>query len=277
MKDVLRFTILGCGSSPGVPRIHGDWGACDPQEPRNRRTRCSLLVERISKNGKTTVVVDTSPDFREQMLKANVEALDAVLYTHPHADHVHGIDDLRGFALAQRQRIEIYADRQTQERLDQGFGYCFKQPEGSMYPPILNSNMLKAGSAVMIAGKGGNIHALPVLQIHGPIASLGFRFSSSADFSAHGLCYSPDASDIPAESYSSLQNLDCWIIDALQYKPHVSHFSLSEALEWIEKIKPAHSILTHMHIPLDYQTLKKDLPENVEPAYDGMIVEFECD
>lgn len=178
MTDMMRFTVLGCGSSPGVPRIHGDWGDCDPDEPKNRRLRCSLLVERISDQGTTTVVVDTSPDFRQQMLNANVKSLDAILYTHPHADHVHGIDDLRGFALAQRERITIYADKQTQERLDQGFGYCFQQPEGSMYPPILNAHELFAGRPVMITGKGGNIHALPVFQVHGPIHSLGFRFSA---------------------------------------------------------------------------------------------------
>lgn len=274
MTDTLRFTILGCGSSPGVPRIHGDWGDCDPNEPKNRRLRCSMLIQRISKEGVTSVVVDTSPDFRQQMLNANVTSLDAVLYTHAHADHVHGIDDLRGFALAQRERITIYADAATQARLDEGFGYCFKQPEGSIYPPILNAFELIAGRPIVISGKGGDIHALPVLQVHGPIFSNGFRFSSDGNFGNGGLCYSPDISDIPAESVSALQNLDYWILDALQYKPHISHFSVSESLEWIGKLKPNTVILTHMHIPLDYNKLNSELPDNVMPAYDGLTIEL---
>ena len=274
MSGLMRFTVLGCGSSPGVPRIHGDWGACDPNEPKNRRLRCSLLIQRISGSGTTSVVVDTSPDFRQQMLNANVQSIDAVLYTHPHADHIHGIDDLRGFALAQRERIGIYADENTQHRLHQGFDYCFRQPKDSMYPPILNAQELHAGRPVMITGKGGNIHALPVLQVHGPIHSLGYRFSVDGDFSSGGLCYSPDISDIPGESIDHLQSLDFWIVDALQYKPHISHFSVTEALEWVDILKPAHTVLTHMHIPLDYRTLEAELPEGVVPGFDGMVIEL---
>lgn len=272
--DRLRFTILGCGSSPGVPRIHGDWGDCDPNEPKNRRLRCSLLVERISDKGTTRIVVDTSPDFREQMLAAKVPGVDGVLYTHPHADHVHGIDDLRGFALAQRERIKVYADEYTMQRLHEGFGYCLKQPEGSMYPPILDAHEISAEKPVEIQGEGGSVHALPILQVHGSINSLGFRFSLDENFETGGLCYSSDVSDIPDKSIPLLENLDCWIVDALQYKPHVSHFSVSESLEWIERLKPAKSVLTHMHIPLDYQKLKSELPETIEPAYDGMVLEI---
>ncbi len=274
MSETLRFTILGCGSSPGTPRIHGDWGACDPSESKNRRLRCSLLVQRISGGETTSVVIDTSPDFRQQMLNSGAKSLDGVLYTHPHADHVHGIDDLRGFALAQRERITVYADKQTQARLDQGFGYCFQQPEGSMYPPILNAYELIAGRPVLIMGKGGTIHALPVLQTHGPIHSLGFRFSADGNFDNGGLCYSPDISDIPVESVEVMQNLDCWVVDALQYKPHISHFSVSESLEWVIRLKPKHTVLTHMHIPLDYQTLKDELPDAVEPGFDGLVIEI---
>ncbi len=273
--DKLRFTILGCGSSPGVPRIHGDWGACDPSEPKNKRLRCSLLVERFSDNGITRIVVDTSPDFRQQMLATKVPRLDGVLYTHPHADHVHGIDDLRGFALAQREQIKIYADDYTMERLYEGFGYCLKQLEGSMYPPILDPHVIKVGEAIEIQGEGGSIYALPILQVHGPINSLAFRFSTSEYFETGGLCYSPDVSEIPENSVSALQNLDIWIVDALQYKPHVSHFSVSESLEWVERLKPNHAIFTHMHIPLDYKALSAELPDSVEPAYDGMILELD--
>ena len=272
MTDKLRFTMLGCGSSPGTPRIHGDWGACDPKEPKNTRLRCSLLVERISAKGVTRLVVDTSPDFRQQMLAASVPRLDGVLYTHPHADHVHGIDDLRGYALAQREMINVHADSQTLKRLREGFGYCFEQVNGSMYPPILQANEIVAGTPVEIEGEGGPIQALPVLQVHGPIHSLGFRFGK--DLSSGGLCYSPDASDIPEESIPLLQDLDCWIIDALQHKPHISHFSVSETLEWITRLKPQRSILTHMHIPLDYNALRKELPPGVEPGYDGLQIEL---
>ncbi|MEM7069668.1 MAG: MBL fold metallo-hydrolase [Pseudomonadota bacterium] len=272
MSDILQYTILGCGSSPGVPRIHGDWGACDPANPKNRRLRCSLLVERIGPAGKTVVVVDTSPDFRQQMLNENVTHLDGVLYTHPHADHVHGIDDLRGFALAQRERINTYADKNTQMRLVEGFGYCFVQLEGSMYPPILQANEVTVSQPGEIVGKGGSIHFLPILQDHGPIKSLGFRFSMNGQFDKGGLCYSPDVSDIPKSSINSLKALECWIVDALQFKPHISHFSVSEALEWVEKLKPGRAVLTHMHIPLDYNELCDQLPEGVAPAYDGMRI-----
>ncbi len=273
MSEPLRFTILGCGSSPGVPRINGDWGDCDPKEPKNRRLRCSLLVERKSETGATTVVIDTGPDFRQQMLNANVQNIDAVLYTHSHADHVHGIDDLRGYALANRRRVTIYADALTQERLDEGFGYCFTQPKGSMYPPILNAYEMEAFKPIIVSGEGGDIHALPILQVHGPIPSLGFRFSTCGDFSNGGLCYSPDVSDIPDVSIPHLKNLELWVLDALQYKEHSSHFSVAESLEWISSMKPKKAILTHMHIPLDYTVLKSVLPQHIEPAYDGMTIE----
>ncbi len=138
----MRFTILGCGSSPGVPRIGGHWGACDPENPKNRRRRCSLLAQRVSDAGVTSVIVDTSPDLREQALAAGLESIDGVLYTHPHADHLHGIDDLRGFVINMRRRVDIYADDQTMARLRQGFGYCFETPTGSEYPPILNGHAI---------------------------------------------------------------------------------------------------------------------------------------
>ncbi len=272
MSDILRYTILGCGSSPGTPRITGDWGACDPGEPKNRRLRCSLLVQRISKKGTTSVVVDTSPDFRHQMIRAGVSGLDGVLYSHAHADHIHGIDDLRGYALAQRRRINVYADKPTMARLYEGFGYCFKTPKGSMYPPILEPLELVADETITISGEGGDIVTLPVLQTHGDIHSIGFRFGNLKN---GGLAYSPDISGIPEISIAALENLDCWIVDALQYKPHPSHFSVSEALEVIDRLKPQRALLTHMHIPLDYNVLKSELPKGVEPAHDGLVIEGE--
>jgi phosphoribosyl 1,2-cyclic phosphate phosphodiesterase len=270
----LRFTILGCGSSPGVPRINGDWGACDPNEPRNRRLRCSLLVERVGPMGVTTVVIDTGPDFRQQMLSANVRHIDAVLYTHAHADHIHGIDDLRSYAQIGRSRIRTYADAPTRERLISAFGYCYETPPGSVYPPILEMAGLEAGRRIVVDGQGGPLDILPIAQIHGPIASLGFRFGGDLDGLCGGLAYSPDISDLSPESEALLRDLDCWIVDALMYRQHLSHFSVGDALAWIGKLKPGRAVLTHMHTPLDYGTLKNDLPAHVEPAHDGMVLEM---
>ncbi|MGH6924087.1 MAG: MBL fold metallo-hydrolase, partial [Propylenella sp.] len=167
MDGRLRFTILGCGSSPGVPRLGGHWGACDPANPRNRRRRCSLLVQRIANGGTTNVLVDTAPDLREQALDAGFGTLDGVLYTHSHADHIHGIDDLRGFAINMQRRVDIYADDATMARLKEAFGYCFDTPPGSEYPPIVNARPIAANVEVTVAGRGGPIAAMPIVQQHG--------------------------------------------------------------------------------------------------------------
>ena len=274
MSDILRFTILGCGSSPGVPRIGGDWGNCDPDNPKNRRLRSSFAVQRISETGTTTVVVDTGPDFRQQMLNAEIKCLDGVLYTHAHADHIHGIDDLRGFALIQRERIEVYANQQTVERLHQSFEYCFKSYNPKMYPPILAANVIEPFKAVTIEGEGGAITVLPIAQQHGPIQSIGYRFICG---DGGDVCYSSDISGLELEAKDNLQNLNTWIVDALQYKSHISHFSLDEALEQIENLKPKRAILTHMHIPMDYDSVQNETPQHVQPAYDGLNFEIELD
>lgn len=267
MSGFLRFRILGCGASPGVPRIGGDWGSCDPANPRNRRRRCSLLVQRISAaGGFTSVLVDTSPDLREQALDAGLGTLDGVLYTHPHADHLHGIDDLRGFVMNMRHRVDVYADAATMERLRAGFGYCFETPRGSEYPPICNGHVIAPGVAVTIGGKGGPIEALPIAQQHGRITALAFRFG--------GLAYSPDVSDLGEEAEMYLAGLDVWIVNALRERPHPNHLSLAQALGWIERLKPKRAILTHMHVDLDYEVLRRSLPAGVEPAYDGLVVEL---
>jgi len=267
MGDRLRFTLLGCGSSPGTPRITGDWGNCDPADPRNRRTRAAALVEKIAGHGGITrVVIDTGPDFREQMLAAGIRRLDAALYTHAHADHIHGIDDLRGYVLEQRRLMDVYADGPTMQRLKEGFGYCFETPPGSSYPPILRPRVFEHGTTVKIEGEGGTLSFVPLPQIHGDIISLGFRIG--------GLAYCPDVSDFPEPTVGKLDDLDVLIIDALQYRPHPSHLSLSQALEWIDRIKPAMAYLTHMHIPLDYETVQRETPENVAPGYDGLVIEI---
>ncbi|SER31435.1 phosphoribosyl 1,2-cyclic phosphate phosphodiesterase [Faunimonas pinastri] len=269
MSHSLKVTVLGCGSSPGVPRIGGDWGACDPENPKNRRRRCSILVQRGEAGATTDVLVDTSPDLREQSISASLARIDGVLYTHPHADHIHGIDDLRGFVLNMRQRVDIHANDLTMERLVEGFGYCFETPPGSDYPPILNAHRLVAGEPVSVVGPGGSVTALPIEQQHGRIKSLAFRFGRFG--------YSSDVSDLDERAAAELQGLDVWIVDALRYKPHPSHFSVDEALSWAERLKPKRTILTHMHVDLDYETLRRSLPEGVEPAYDGMSFDVEVD
>jgi phosphoribosyl 1,2-cyclic phosphate phosphodiesterase len=261
----LRFTILGCGSSGGVPRLGTGWGACDPNNPKNRRRRCSLLVERTGPGGVTRVLIDTSPDLREQLVDADIDWLDAVLYTHEHADHTHGIDDLRGFYMRARRRVDVYADDPTSRMLTTRFSYCFVRPAGSEYPPILNMHGLKAGRRLTIDGKGGAIEALPFVQDHGDIQALGFRFGA--------LAYSADLHDLPEASVEALAGVDTWIVDALRYHPHPSHFSVADALSWIARIKPKRAILTNMHTDLDYEVLRASLPPGVEPAHDGMQVE----
>lgn len=264
-STIRRFTILGCGSSPGVPRIGGDWGNCDPANPKNRRLRACLLVEQIGPDGKTVVVVDSGPDFRQQMIAADIEAAEGVIYTHAHADHIHGIDDLRGFVINRRERVNIWADAPTSQHLHEAFGYCFSTPEGSSYPPILQENRIHPGQAFVIDGPGGAIDILPFEQQHGDIISLGFRFGDVA--------YSSDVSGLDDRALPHLQNLDVWIVDALQYRPHRSHFSVGQALEWIDKLEPKRAVLTHMHTPLDYQTVMDETPNHVVPAFDGMTFE----
>jgi phosphoribosyl 1,2-cyclic phosphate phosphodiesterase len=259
-----QVTILGCGSSAGVPRVGTGWGACDPTNPKNRRRRCSILVEKTGGGGTTSVLIDTSPDLREQLLMVGQERLDAVLFTHDHADHTHGIDDLRPLVGLMHRRIPVYADDGTRPVLAQRFGYCFAAPPGSGYPPILELRSLQAGVSVVIDGPGGAIAGVPFRLIHGPSDALGFRFGD--------LAYAPDVNAIPTESTRYLEGLDILIIDALRYTPHPTHFSVSEALEVIERFRPKRAILTNLHTDLDYAQLTGQLPPNVEAAYDGMGV-----
>ncbi|MBF9044384.1 MBL fold metallo-hydrolase [Rhodobacterales bacterium HKCCE4037] len=258
----LRFTILGCGSSGGVPRLGGHWGDCDPDNPKNTRRRCSLLVERVADAGTTTVLIDTSPDLRAQLLGTGTGRLDAVIYTHSHADHVHGLDDLRMIVFNMRARLPVYADGATTNDLLNRFGYAFVQPPGSAYPPILDINGIDGD--VVIDGPGGAITFTPFEVIHGNIDALGFRVGDVA--------YLPDVSDIPEATWPVLEGLDTWILDALRRDPHPSHSHLANSLEWIERAAPRRAVLTNMHIDLDYETVAAETPDHVTPAYDGMCI-----
>lgn len=259
----LTFTILGCGSSMGVPRVALGWGSCDPNNPKNRRRRCSLLVERKNPQGhRTRVLVDCSPDLRNQLLDAEVDWLDGVLITHEHADHTHGIDDLRPLYVHKRRHVDVYLDEPTSRAMHARFGYCFMTPPGSEYPPIAHERRLVPGEPVSIAGQGGAIEALPVLQEHGDIPSLGFRFGNVA--------YSADIKNLPDDSLAAMAGLDVWIVDALRKAAHPSHLNLAEALYWIDRVKPKRAILTNLHTDMDYAALRAELPPHIEPAYDGM-------
>lgn len=264
----MSFTarILGCGSSGGVPRIGNNWGDCDPDNPKNRRSRCSLLLTRSEGEAMTRVLIDTSPDVREQLLRAECGQIDSVLFTHDHADQSHGIDDLRALALIQRARVPIWADTSTRETLTTRFGYCFSARKGSPYPPILDMHAMDVPNPIVVEGAGGTISARPFRVEHGATPTLGFRIGN--------LAYTPDLNNVPDESLEALEGLDCWIVDALRRTPHPTHFSLDEALSWIERVKPKRAVVTNMHIDLDYETLCTELPAHVVPAYDGFEVEI---
>lgn len=261
-----QITILGCGSSGGVPRVGGDWGACDPSNPKNRRRRCSILVERFEGDQRTVVLVDTSPDLREQLLSTGTTRLDGILLTHAHADHVHGIDDVRPLVIKMKRRIPAFMDEPTTNWVQARFDYIFETPPGSQYPPLLDAHPLVPGRMCAVDGPGGAIEALPFRLEHGDIDALGFRFGDVA--------YTPDLNAVPEESLDALRGLDIWIIDALRYTPHPSHLTVAEALGLIRELKPKRAILTNLHTHLDYERLRGEVPPGVEIAYDGMKMSF---
>lgn len=270
MTDQLRLTILGCGSSGGVPRLsadgRGDWGDCDPLNPKNRRRRCSLLVEKIRGDAVTRALIDTSPDMRAQLLDAQIGVLDAVIFTHAHADHVHGLDDLRQVVFNTSRRLPVWADAPTADALLSRFAYAFEQEAGSPYPAILELQPILGPFA--IEGAAGAIDMTPFTVAHGTIDALGFRIGGAA--------YLPDVSAIPPAAWPVLQGLDLWILDALRRKPHPSHAHLAQSLDWIARAAPRRAVLTNMHLEMDYATLQSELPAHITPAYDGMILVLDC-
>lgn len=264
MSGELEFTILGCGSSGGVPRADGNWGACDPNEPKNRRMRCSMLVRRPGgqpPEQQTSLLIDTSPDLVRQTSASGLKRLDGVLMTHDHADQSHGIDDIRAFAIRQRAVIPVWMDAATEASLVRRFGYIFHGEGG--YPAIAMPRKLPPhGDVWRVAGPSGEIEIVTFDQQHGSIRSVGYRFGNVA--------YSSDVDGLPDSALAALQDVDVWIVDALRETPHPSHAHLARTLDWIEALKPRRAILTNLHVDLDYQALKARLPAGVEPAYDGM-------
>ena len=256
----MRVTILGCGTSAGVPRPggkggKGEWGAANPADLRNRRRRCSILVQDRGK----TVLVDTSPDVRSQLLDAEVETIDAVIWTHDHADQVHGIDDLRPYALRQGQ-IESWSDARTHAVLLRRFGYCFQAEGSGFYNPIYQHTVIEGPFTA------AGLPVVPFLQDHGTIPSLGFRFG--------GLGYANDVVALPEESLALLEGVEVLIVDAMRYRPHPTHAHLDRALEWIERLKPRRAFLTNMHVDMDYAEVDRTTPDHVTPCHDGLQIDL---
>lgn len=253
----MRVKILGCGASGGVPLITGEWGVCDPQNPKNRRRRASIAVE----TNDTTVLVDTSPDLREQCLAAGIHKINAVLYTHDHADHTHGIDDLRPFIYTKKTLTPLYGNVETINFLKSRFGYAFPtelaQPE--IYRPFVTAHVIEGPFTV------GDIAVIPFVQGHGYSTSLGYRFEKIA--------YSTDVVTLDEEAFNTLKGIDTWLVDCIAMDPRATHSHLAKTLEWIERVGPRQAYLVHMSHLLDYDTLRTLLPKGVEPAYDGLVVE----
>ena len=258
----LRFTILGCGSSGGVPRLGGHWGNCDPNNVKNFRKRCSLLIQRFENNNVTNVLIDTTPDMRQQLLDAKIGKLDAVIYTHEHADHLHGLDDLRMIVINMQKRLPVFASKQTKNSILERFGYAFKTPKGSPYPPILDMNDLP--ETLEIQGAGGPIKFTSFDVDHGNILVSAIKVND--------VLYTPDISKVRNDT--ELRDLDYWILDSLRYKPHPSHVNLEQALGLIDRYKPRKAILTNLHVDLDYTTLLNETPDNVVPAHDGLQIKL---
>ena len=251
----MKITVLGCGSSGGVPLIGGNWGVCDPQNPKNRRSRVSILVEQ----GDTTLLVDTSPDMRQQLLDCSLKKLDAVLYTHAHADHCHGIDELRSINWLMNKPTDMYADAQTLDALTQRFPYIFDTAKsGGYYKPAIAAHKINGAFSV------GDVSIVPFVQNHGYMNSLGFRFGDFA--------YSTDVHKLDDAAFATLQGVKVWLVDCVRHEPHPTHSHVAQTLQWIKRVRPEQAYLTHMNHTMDYDTLVRELPGGVAPAYDGMVI-----
>jgi phosphoribosyl 1,2-cyclic phosphate phosphodiesterase len=252
----MRVRILGCGTSSGVPRVGNDWGLCDPANPKNRRRRVSILVEHDG----TRILVDTGPDLREQLLDADVADVEAVIWTHDHADHCHGIDDLRQLYHARGRPVPGYARQETLDSLQIRFAYAFEGKGG--YPAVAEPRLLPDHM---------NLNGLSVRTIdqpHGGITTAGLRF----DAGGKTIVYSTDFNELTPEMHMAFQGADLWIVDTLRRKPHPSHPHLAQSLGWIADVRPKRALLTHMDNTMDYEALRVELPDGVEPAYDGQEV-----
>lgn len=254
----MRVTILGCGASEGVPMITRRWGECDPKNPKNIRTRASIVVQKEE----TTLLVDTSPDLRSQWLASDLERPDAVLYTHDHADHTHGINDLRSFTFHDRKPMPVYGNAETLDSIHKRFSYAFpsKGPMPDIYPPFVAPHVIDGPFRI------GQISIIPFAQDHGYSISMGYRFERVA--------YTTDAVDLDKAAFKTLEGVEVWIVDCVDRQPRASHSHLAKTLEWIKRVQPQRAYLTHMNLYLDYDTLLKELPKGVEPAYDGLVIDI---
>lgn len=253
----MRVTVLGCGPSTGVPAIGPDWGACDPDDPRNRRRRASLLIESRGK----AVLIDTSPDLREQLLDAAIGRIDAVLLTHAHADHLHGIDDLRAVNRVMQQAIPLHAGAASLAEIRQRFGYALEPvpPGGMFFKPTVTPEVIEGPFTA------AGLPVIPFEQDHGYSKTLGFRIGAFG--------YSTDVTELDEAAFAVLAGIELWIVDCLRYEPHPTHSHVAKTLEWIDRVKPKRAILTHLDRPLDYAELSGQLPPGVEPGYDGLVIE----
>jgi len=256
----MRVTILGCGGSGGVPLSNGLWGACDPSNPKNRRRRPSILIQEQGLD----ILVDTGPDMREQLIAAGCSKLDAVLYTHPHADHIHGIDDVRALNVQAGRVIDAYGNGATLSNLEARFSYVFSPIDHAkygFYRPQLRAHVVESGPFEV-----GGLEIIAFPQDHYSCVSLGFRIG--------GFAYSTDVVSLDEHAFATLAGVDTWVVDALRETPHPAHAHLARTLSWIERLKPRRAILTHMNHDMDYETLHRKLPAGVEPGYDGMVIDL---
>ena len=255
----IKIDILGCGSSSGVPAIGNYWGVCDPKNPKNKRLRSSIL---ITSERKTKILIDATPDLRQQLLNANVKYLDAVLITHAHADHIHGVDDFRFLNVLMKNHLNLYANKKVLDEIKKKFSYVFeklkKEANGFYYKPCLVPKTINKSFMI------NELKITSFQQNHGFCESTGYRINNVA--------YSTDVVDLDDNAFSKLKNLDLWIVDCLRFKPHTTHSHFDKTIGWIDKVKPKKAILTHMNTEVDYNTITKMLPKNCYAAFDGLTI-----